>query len=91
MNYSIRSFRQGCSCKTQLASVAEEISHNLDQQKQINLIFLDFCKAFDTMPHHCLLLKLSSYGIQSKTHCWIKSCRGYKELLLMRRFLHGYQ
>jgi len=61
------------SCEAQLASVVEDISHNLDQQKQIDLIFLDFCKAFDTVPHHRLLLKLSSYGIQSKPHCWIKS------------------
>jgi len=66
-------FRQGYSCEAQLVSVVEDISHNLDQQKQIDLIFLDFCKAFDTVPHCRLLLKLSSYGIQNKTHSWIKS------------------
>ena len=66
-------FRQGYSCEAQLASVVEDISHNLDQQIQIDLIFLDFCKAFDTVPHCRLLLKLSSYGIQNKTHSWIKS------------------
>ena len=51
-------FRQGYSCEAQVASVVEDISHNLDQQKQINLIFLYFHKPFDTVPRHRLLLKL---------------------------------
>ena len=66
-------FRQGYSCEAQLASIVEGILHNLDQQKQIDLIFLDFRNAFDTVPHHRLLLKQSSCGIQSKIYCWIKS------------------
>jgi len=66
-------FRQGYSCEAQLASAVEGILHNLDQQKQIDLILLDFRNTFDTVPHHHLLLKLSSCSIQSKTHCWTKS------------------
>ena len=45
----------------------------MDNLHQVNLILLDFCKAFDTVPHHRLLLKLQLYGITNKTHTWITS------------------
>jgi len=73
LNQHQYSFRQGYSCEAQLTSVVEDILCNLDHQKQIDLIFLDFCKAFDTVPHCRLLLKLSSYGIENKANFWIKS------------------
>jgi len=34
--------------------------------------FLDFSKAFDKVPHECLFLKLSHYGIQGAVLSWIK-------------------
>ena len=37
------------------------------------MIYLDFQKAFDTVPHHRLLTKLKSYGIQGKLLGWINS------------------
>ena len=66
-------FRQGYSCEAQLASVLDDILHDLDHLKQVDLIFLDFCKAFDTVPHSRLLLKLSLYGIQNNVNLWIQS------------------
>ena len=66
-------FRQGFSCEAQLASVVEDILFAMDNLHQVDLILLDFCKAFDTIPHHRLLLKLQSYGITNKTHTWITS------------------
>ena len=59
-------FRQGFSCEAQLASVIEDILFAMDNLHQVDLILLDFCKAFDTVPHHRLLLKLQSYGIANK-------------------------
>ena len=41
--------------------------------KQIDLIAMDFAKAFDKVPHRRLLHKLEYYGIRGSTHKWINS------------------
>ena len=38
----------------------------------VDAIYLDFAKAFDSVPHQRLLLKLESYGITSCVLTWIK-------------------
>ena len=66
-------FRPGYSCQTQLIDFIENIQHAMDQRKQVDLILLDFSKAFDTVPHQRLLTKLAHYGIQGDVHRWIDS------------------
>ena len=44
----------------------------MDKGKDVDVIYLDFCKAFDKVPHRRLLKKLWAYGIRSKLHVWIK-------------------
>jgi ribonuclease P/MRP protein subunit RPP40 len=39
----------------------------------IDAVFMDFMKAFDTVPHERLLSKLSSYGIAGRAHNWVKA------------------
>jgi hypothetical protein len=46
---------------------------SFDIKKQVDLVILDFSKAFDTVPHHKLLHKLTSYGIDGKINQWIKA------------------
>ena len=64
-------FRSGHSCITQLLTVIEELAKSLDDRKQVDVLFLNFAKAFNTMPHQRLLLKLQSYGITGRTHHWL--------------------
>ena len=64
-------FRSGHSCTTQLLTVIEELANSIDSHKQVDVLFLDFAKAFDTVPHQRLLKKLQYYGIDDKIHCWI--------------------
>ena len=39
----------------------------------VDVIFIDFAKAFDSVPHKRLLVKLQSYGIHGKLLEWIRS------------------
>ena len=39
----------------------------------IDVIYIDFAKAFDSVPHHRLITKLQSYGIGGQILKWIKS------------------
>jgi len=64
-------FRPGHSCQAQLISIIEEIQYALDHSHQVDLIMLDFCKAFDTVAHNHLLNKLKYYGIQGKIYKWL--------------------
>ena len=47
----------------------EALSHGLP----VDIIYLDFQKAFDTVPHERLLNQLQRYGISGNVHSWIKS------------------
>ena len=61
------------SCETQLLSLAQELHQNLEDKEQIDMVVLDFSKAFDKVPHKRLMAKLHNYGIKSPTHNWIES------------------
>ena len=65
-------FRKGRSCVTQLIEVLDDWTEQLDNKNAIDTIYLDFQKAFDTVPHQRLINKLQSYGICGKILGWIK-------------------
>ena len=50
----------------------EDITKAIDQGDEVDIIYLDFSKAFDKVPHRRLLTKLKSYGIGGKVLCWSK-------------------
>ena len=64
-------FRPAHSCQSQLILITEDIFKTMDAHKQVDLILLDFCKAFDKVPHQRLLAKLKYYGIQGNLLNWI--------------------
>ena len=59
-------FRSSHSCQAQLISIIEELQVALDCHHQVDLLMLDFSKAFDTVLHQHLLKKLKYYGINGK-------------------------
>ena len=68
--YSILTDCQNCFrarriCETQLLTRVHELA---DKGKQVDLVILDFSKAFDRVPHQCLLPKINHYGIRCQTN-----------------------
>jgi hypothetical protein len=51
------------SCITNLLETMDILTQAIEDGYPIDIIFLDFAKAFDTVAHSRLILKLSSYGI----------------------------
>ena len=66
-------FRAGYSTETQLITTVQDLLTSFDLGKQIDIAILDFSKAFDTVPHDRLLLKLHKYGIRGPIHDWLTS------------------
>ena len=66
-------FRQGRSCTTQLLSVTEDWSQWLDDHTPYDCIYLDYRKAFDSVPHQRLLKKARASGVQGKLLDWLES------------------
>ena len=60
------------SCVTQLLSVLYDIGKNLDNNKQVDMIYLDFSKAFDAVDHAILYRKLYAHGLGGSILLWFK-------------------
>ena len=61
------------SCLTNLLETLEEWMEALDEGYGIHAIFLDYKKAFDTVPHRRLLSKLKGYGVKGQLLQWIEN------------------
>ena len=64
-------FRSNHSCDSQLLITLEDLTRNLDQGLQTDVLILDFQKAFDKVPHQRLIQKLNFYGIRGNILSWI--------------------
>ena len=65
-------FVKGRSTALQLLCVVDEWTSLLESGAQVDVIYTDFAKAFDTVPHGRLLTKLKSYNISDKLLAWIQ-------------------
>ena len=66
-------FVTGHSCTTHLLEVLNDWTHILEEGDNIDAIYMDFMKAFDSVPHYRLLQKVEAFGIQVETLGWIKA------------------
>ena len=64
-------FRNRHSCQTQLLESVHEWAQSLDRASSTHVIFTDFSKAFDSVPHQRLLLKLEHIGVRGNLLAWI--------------------
>ena len=72
LHHNQHGFRKQRSCETQLALFVQEIHSAVDTGAQVDAVFLDFRKAFDTVPHFRLVKKLRAYGISDQICDWIQ-------------------
>ena len=66
-------FRERRSCETQLIQLVEDLGRQLVDGKPVDLVLLDFSKAFDKISHSKLLFKLSQHEVKGNTLNWIRA------------------
>ena len=77
-------FRAGRSCLSQLLGHYHQILKLLEEGVAIDVIYLDFAKAFDKVVHKILLHKLYKGGVQNGVLAWLKSfLTGRKQVVAM--------
>ena len=62
-------FRTGRSSNMAIVNLMEKIANSLDNKKAVIGVFIDLKKAFHTIDHAILLLKLNHYGIPNQWVC----------------------
>ncbi|GAB0175679.1 mitochondrial enolase superfamily member 1 [Grus japonensis] len=66
-------FMKGRSCLTNLISFYDKVTHLVDEEKAVDVIYLDFSKAFDTVSHSIHLERLSAHGLDGRALRWVKN------------------
>ena len=66
-------FRKSRSCESQLITVVDDLTKNIDNGFQTDMVVLDFAKAFDKVHHKSLLKKVKHYGIRNNIYNWLES------------------
>nr|VZI11078.1 unnamed protein product [Spirometra erinaceieuropaei] len=66
-------FRRGRSCLSNLLSCLDIWTRALEEGFEVDVVYIDFRKAFDTVPHQRLLHKLSDMGIRGDLLNWIRA------------------
>jgi len=62
-------FTKGRSFLTNLITFSVQVTHLLDEEKTVDVIYLDFNKDFDSVFHSTLLEKMAAHVLDSCTLC----------------------
>ena len=65
--------RAGRSCVTSLLRYTHDFVNALDEKNQLDAVFLDYSKAFDSVSFNCLLRELFAVGVRGNLLSWFRS------------------
>jgi hypothetical protein len=71
INNTQHGFTKGRSCTTNLLEFMETVTKAADEGKSVDIVYLDFAKAFDKVPTKRLIAKLKGMGIGGSVLKWI--------------------
>ena len=71
-NTNQHGFRTGRSCLSQLLDHFDDVLTKLQSGDNVDVIYLDFAKAFDKVDFNLVIQKMKSLGIQGNIIKWIK-------------------
>ena len=67
------SLLKGKPCLTNLINFYNEMTGLVDEGRAVNIVYLDFSKAFDTVSQKILIDKLLTYMLDEETVRWIEN------------------
>ena len=77
-------FMKGRSCTSNLLAFLEKVTAAVDDGDAVDIIFLDFAKAFDKVPVERLLKKVWAHGIRGRVFNWISAwLRGRQQRVVL--------
>ena len=76
-------FISGRSTTLQLLEVLDRWTEAIDKGYNIDCVYMDYQKAFDTVPHRRLLQKAKAYGVTGQILGWIKSFLSSRRQVVM--------
>ena len=72
-NANQHGFTSGRSCLSQLLEQFDVILDYIDENANVDVVYLDFAKAFDKVDHTIVLKKMKDLGINGQVYAWMES------------------
>ena len=87
-NVAQHGFSKNKSAVSNLIEFYDAVSEEMDRGNPVDIFYFDFAKAFDTVPHSKLMIKLRDLNLDGRIVKWIQD---YLHDRVQRVMIHGVQ